>query len=87
MRSKSAIAGQRAGVVSIVQALALLWFASIARAEVLQAPISGKPIPLGDARVLCAAPSGGWSSDPSSRTLRPPRSEDAVGQAIEVKSR
>ncbi len=63
----------------------LLLLARPARAETLEAPVGGKPIPLGEARVPCGAPSGGWSFDDKSHTLQPPASLEAVGTAGELK--
>ena len=56
-----------------------------AQAETLQAPAGGKAIPLGDARTLCDAPTGGWSFDDRARTLLPPPNADAVGTAVDLK--
>jgi hypothetical protein len=74
--------------------LALAWLAAVlvvffargARAEILQAPIGGLPIPLGDGRVACtrAAP-GGWVLDASGRTARPPTTPAAVGTVVELR--
>jgi hypothetical protein len=73
-----------ARIAALVSLLSLSLAAS-ARAEVVQAPISGKALFLGDARVLCEAPSGGWIGDAAGRSVRPPRASEAVGQAVEVK--
>ena len=66
-------------------ALCLLLLCGRAEAETLQAPWGGKPIPLGEARVPCAAPGGGWVYDDKTRSLVPPTSADAVGAAIDLK--
>ncbi len=63
--------------------LALL--ASGARAETLQAPIGGRPISLGDARVACDASVGGWSAEAGGHMLRPPSDADAIGEAVVLK--
>lgn len=56
-----------------------------AYAETLQAPIGGKGIALGTARVACGAPDGGWKIDSTGRLLRPPTQEDAIGKVVELK--
>jgi hypothetical protein len=58
-----------------------------AHAETLQSAIGSKAIPLGDTRVACAAPGGGWLIEPASalRAVRPPDSNDAVGSSVELK--
>jgi hypothetical protein len=53
-----------------------------ARAQTLQAPIGGSPIPLGDARFACVAAVGGWSVDATGRNVRPPTAADAVGKVV-----
>lgn len=67
----------------------LLWaIVLIARpsfAETLQAPIGGRSIWLGSARVGCSPPGGGWVLDASGHYLRPPLQEDAIGKAVELK--
>ena len=67
-------------------ALVCLWSRS-ARAETLQAPIDGKAFTLSDGRVACAAPGGGWLIEPGTlaHALRPPVSNDAVGNKVELK--
>ncbi|HEX3777317.1 MAG TPA: hypothetical protein VHV51_22745, partial [Polyangiaceae bacterium] len=63
------------------------FFSRAARAETLQTAIGSKAIPLGEARVACAAPGGGWTIEPSSQlhAVRPPDSTDAVGTVVELK--
>jgi hypothetical protein len=58
------------------------WSPGSARAETLQAAIGSKAFTLGEARVACAPPGGGWSIDPASQghALRPPTGTDAVGK-------
>ncbi|HET9956145.1 MAG TPA: hypothetical protein VFQ61_16675 [Polyangiaceae bacterium] len=56
----------------------------LSRAETLQAPIGGKWISLGPARVACEQP-GGWSVDPSGHQLRPPAQAEAIGKSVELK--
>ena len=73
------------GALSLVLAPALLLASSsIARAETLQAPVGGKPVPLGDGRIGCGSPPG-WSLEPDGRAVRPPASDGAVGQSAELR--
>ncbi|MEP7051383.1 MAG: hypothetical protein ABJB12_13570 [Pseudomonadota bacterium] len=63
------------------------FFARGARAETLQAPVDGRAFVLSEGRVVCAAPGAGWLIEPGSgaRALRPPVSNDAVGNKVELK--
>jgi hypothetical protein len=54
-------------------------------AETLQAPIGGRSLWLGSARVGCSPPGGGWVLDASGHYLRPPLQDDAIGKAVELK--
>jgi len=65
--------------------LSVLSVASMAHGQVLQAPIAGRPIPLGDSGVACAAATGGWSTEPGSRTVRPPVDPQSVGTSVDLK--
>ena len=65
--------------------LLVLLLCASARAETLQAPWGGKPIPLGEARVPCGSPGGGWVFDDKTRALLPPTSAEAVGSIVELK--
>src|SRR4051812_11851619 len=58
-----------------------------AHAETLQAAIGSKAIPLGETRIACAPPGGGWLIEPSSQlhAVRPPDANDALGSAVELK--
>jgi len=56
-----------------------------ARAETLQAAVGSKPFTLSDARVACGPPGGGWSLEASSRALRAPTSNEAIGKAVTLK--
>ena len=56
----------------------------LAGAETLQAPIGGKPISLGDARIACAG-GGSWNVEGEGKLLRPPTGDDAIGVPIELK--
>lgn len=63
-----------------------LWLVeSSARAEVLHAPIGGRPVPLGQGRVACENPTGEWEGEPGARFVRPPTHELAIGRAVELK--
>jgi hypothetical protein len=65
----------------------LLWvffFSFSAHAEVLQAPVGGKPFSIGAERVACGAPGGGFTLE-SDHAVKPPVADDAVGVAIEMK--
>jgi hypothetical protein len=70
----------------------LLWVLTLclapalgARADVLQAPVGGRPIPLGDAGVSCSTGTGGWVAEIGGRTVRPPTDSDSVGRAVELR--
>jgi hypothetical protein len=62
--------------------LLILLLCASARAETLQAPWGGKPIPLGEARVPCSSPGGGWVFDDKTRALVPPASAEAVAKGL-----
>jgi hypothetical protein len=69
----------------VVWACAALWLLPrVASAETLQAPIGGKPIPLGNARVPCGAPTGGWVFDDKTQSLSPPTNVAAIGSLVEL---
>ena len=63
----------------------LACFAQSARAETLEAPVGGKPISLGEGRVACVSNAGGWRTEPGGRLLRPPTSNTAVGNVVELR--
>jgi len=65
--------------------IGILGFSRAARAEVLEAPVGAKPIPLGEARVACSAGAGGWLVDPTGHVVRPPAATSAVGTAVDLK--
>jgi hypothetical protein len=58
-----------------------------ARAETVQAAVGSKAISLGETRVACAPPGGGWSIDPASQlhAVRPPEASDTPGATVELK--
>jgi hypothetical protein len=64
---------------------ALLCVASAAWAETLEAPVGGKPISLGQARVACVANAGGWRAEPGGHAIRPPASDTAVGSVVDLR--
>jgi hypothetical protein len=78
--------GQRLRAIALwLSLLCLLSLVSRpADAEILQAPIGGKAIPLGSARVPCGAPGGGWVYDAKSQALLPPTNSAAVGSAVDL---
>jgi len=55
-----------------------------AMAETLQAPVGGKALALGSARVACAPPAGGWVLDDRAQTLLPPTAVASIGSAVEL---
>jgi hypothetical protein len=66
-------------------AVLVLLIAPRARAETLQAPIGGKPIPLGEGRVACTPPPAGWSVEADGHALRPPADAAVIGQSVELR--
>jgi hypothetical protein len=66
-------------------AAALVCLSRAARAETIEAPVGGKSIALGDARVACAAPVGGWKADAGSHTVRPPVADLAIGVVTDLR--
>jgi hypothetical protein len=72
----------------LLAVLVLLFFVVVGRrahAETLEAPIGGKPIPLGRGRSVCEQPRGGWTAVAAGQALKPPDGEQAIGQAVELK--
>jgi hypothetical protein len=69
----------------VLPAVLSLLVASAVRAQLLEAPIAGKAIALAEGRVACGAASGGWVVEAGGRMLKPPASQDAIGQAVELK--
>ncbi len=63
---------------------ALVCLTRTARAETIEAPVGGKPIALGDARVACALASGGWKTELGAHTVRPPVADVAIGNVVEL---
>lgn len=53
--------------------------------EVLEAPVGGRPIPLGEGRVSCGGDTGGWDIEAHGQRAKPPTDESSVGQAVELK--
>jgi hypothetical protein len=64
---------------------AWLGSAQAARAELIQAPFGGKPVPLGEGRIACETDLGGWNIDLHGKHVRPPTDESAVGTAVELR--
>src|SRR5580700_2338475 len=72
-------------LATLLFALAVLaCLASPARAEILEAPIGGKPVPLGESVIACATAAGAWKVEPGGRAVRPPVAESAIGVAVEL---
>jgi hypothetical protein len=72
-------------VLAAMLGLAAAFFTGVARAETLEAPIGGKPIALGEARVACVANAGGWRTEPGAHSIRPPLTDAAIGNAIDLR--
>jgi hypothetical protein len=53
--------------------------------EVLEAPLGGRPIPLGEGRVSCGGDLGGWDIEAHGQRAKPPTDDAAVGEVIELK--
>ncbi len=64
---------------------ALLCLGRVARAETLEAPVGGKPVSLGEARVACVVTAGGWRTEPGGHAVRPPTADTAVGNIVELR--
>ncbi|MGE5185598.1 MAG: hypothetical protein ACM31C_26235 [Acidobacteriota bacterium] len=64
-------------------AAALALTATTARAETLAVPAGAAPIAIPGNRVACGTPSGGWTTDATHRTLRPPP-QGSPGARIEL---
>ena len=47
--------------------------------------MGGKSISLGDARVACGAPGGGWTLEGNGHAVRPPTADTAIGHATDSK--
>jgi hypothetical protein len=73
-----------AWLVVVVAALSSL-LTRPAYAETLEAPVGGQPISLGHGRSVCEKPGGGWTSANSGQAVKPPDSDQAIGQAVELK--
>jgi hypothetical protein len=65
--------------------LASLSLAATAQAQVLQAPIGGRPFPLGEVGVACGPGTGGWITEPGARLVRPPSDPQSVGTSVELR--
>jgi hypothetical protein len=57
----------------------------LAAAEIIQAPVGGKSIGLGDARVACPSAAGRWTIEPGGHAVRPPSNDEAIGRAVDLK--
>jgi len=63
----------------------VLLFAGEARADLREAPVGGKPIPIGDGRVACGNGAGGWKVETGGREVRPPTLASAIGSQTELR--
>jgi hypothetical protein len=66
-------------------ALAIFLLAGRARAETLEAPVGGRPVPLGEGRVACVQTAGGWVAEAGGRAMRPPAGSAAIGSVVELR--
>ncbi|MDB4972786.1 MAG: hypothetical protein JWN48_1127 [Myxococcaceae bacterium] len=78
-------AAARLTLLLALTAVTLQVSAQVARAELLQAPYGGRPVPIGGSRVACEADVGGWNVDLHGKTVRPPKDVAAVGTVVELK--
>jgi len=74
----------RTAQLALVVIAALFGGVSVARAELIQVPVGGRAVPLGEGRVSCEANLGGWSIDLHGRQAKPPSEESAIGQSIDL---
>jgi len=64
--------------------LALCCLSIAARAQTLEAPVGGAPIPVGPGLLACTA-SGGWYLEAGGTQIRPPSAETAAGTSVVVR--
>jgi hypothetical protein len=62
-----------ASIIGVVGLPATAW------GQTLSAPVGGKPIPVGEARVACGSVDAGWVVEPGGRSVRPPAAATAAG--------
>ena len=74
----------RHALLCLCLAATLACLARVARADTLEAPVGGKPIPLGASLVACSAGAGGWKTEPGSHAVRPPTADTAIGVSVEL---
>jgi hypothetical protein len=65
-------------------AATLVFLTRTARADMLEAPVGGKPISLGASIVACSAGAGGWKTEPGGHAVRPPSGDAAIGTSVEL---
>ncbi len=65
-------------------AAALALLTRTATAQTLEAPVGGKPIPLGQSMVACTPGAGAWKTEPGGHAIRPPPNDSAVGVSVEL---
>jgi hypothetical protein len=71
-------------VILILTATAALVGNRAARAETLQVPEGGKPIPIGKDRIICGALPEGWTASADRRSIRPPDSADNENRIVTI---
>jgi hypothetical protein len=69
----------------LLAALAAFLLAGRAGADTLEAPVGGRPIPLGEGHVACVQAAGGWIAESGGRSVRPPVGSSAVGSVVELR--
>jgi len=65
-------------------ALSLVAATAVARAETIQMPQGGRPVPLGKGRLICGSLPEGWSVESGGRAVRPPTG-DLGSRSVEVR--
>jgi hypothetical protein len=74
----------RARVEGVVVLFTILLIPSLARAEVIQMPQGGRPVPVGKGRVVCSPLPEGWALESGARLVRPPTG-DLGSRSAEVR--
>jgi hypothetical protein len=73
-------------ILGFLAVATLMGLARTARGETLEAPVGGKPVQLGEGRIVCSGSVGGWVPEDGGRALRPPAADSAVGTMVEVRT-
>ncbi len=66
----------------LVLLLSILSVTTTLHAQVLQAPIGGRPIALAEFGLACGSLTGGWTTEIGARFVRPPIDPQSVGTAV-----